>query len=238
MSLVEKTYTAAQAAAGTTRRYVMVCLMLAMGFAGPGAAQQPPPLAPSAPPVAAPTSPAYMPRDNSGAAPPTADTAIIAPGQAPPATDLPPELPASMLELRAKGKVSAESIVTVSDELRNMVMVAKQEGDVIRAECVGAKRQYVRVLVNTGWEQLNKMDEALKAGDGLRATYSFMTLDTSRSKAQDLMTEAHACVGSRMDAALRVDVQAPLGGGRGDPTVLGPIGQKDLDRPPAASPYH
>jgi hypothetical protein len=147
------------------------------------------------------------------------------------------EIPASLAELKDKGRETMETVVQVSDELRNMAMVAKQEGDLIRAECIGSKRQHARVLVNTGWEQLAKIDDALKSGDGLRATYSFMTLDTTRTKAQDLMAEAHSCVGGRNDTEInKTEIVNKLPPGE-DPSMLPTVKPSDPERPPAASPY-
>ncbi len=202
------------------RRVLTLSAMVVMGFSLPGEAQQAPALAP-------PPAPA-------GSAAPAAAGADPAVASAAPAP-APVELPSSLGELRDKGRQTLDIVVQISDQLRNMAMVAKQEGDLIRAECVGAKRQHARVLVNTGTEQLTKIDDALKAGDGLRATYSFMTLDTTRSKAQDLMSEAHGCLGTKTDENIHVGVQTNTG--TDDPSQLGLPTHRTLDRPPAASPY-
>ncbi len=202
------------------RRVLALSMLLAMGFAASGEAQQPPPaLLPGGGTVTDPTVPPSTPPP-----PPPAGSASNV------------EIPASLAELKEKGRETMETVVQVSDELRNMAMVAKQEGDLVRAECIASKRLHARVLVNTGWEQLAKIDDALRSGDGLRATYSFMTLDTTRSKAQDLMAEAHACVGAvtEKDQQTEVLVKIPPGDDQSGPPGIPPL---TLERPPAISPY-
>ena len=113
---------------------------------------------------------------------------------------------------------------------------AYRSRDIIRMTCIDDKLTQMKEVMNVAAPRVLAFPTLIT--DELRMRQHFVVLQLARNRVNELAVEIEACMGDTLDAVTfgRVKEETPSSDTAFDPTRP-PAPERDIDRPPEASPY-